>query len=342
MMDIEVGVFGATGYTGIELIGLLERHPHVNLHFATSEGMAGKNLRQSFRCAPDVTLVSAAEAPLGQVDYVFICLPHTHAAPIVARALHNGLGVIDLSADLRLDDPAIYEHWYGVAHPSPELLPVPYGLPEIARHEIMISRSVANPGCYATAILLGLIPLVRQNLVQSGGQIIIDAKSGVTGAGRKPQQHLLFTEVDGNLSPYNIGRNHRHLAEIEQLLAKEKAHVGKLVFSPHLLPIDRGILAAIYVPMTELALAEQAFHTMYDDEPFIDVLPPGELATLSHVVRTPRAVISLTPATESLLIVMVAIDNLLKGAASQAVQNFNLMAGLPETIGLLPIEEVMA
>ena len=249
--------------------------------------------------------------------------------------------MIDLSADLRIDDPAIFEHWYGVAHPAPGLLPVPYGLPEIARQEIKGASCVANPGCYATAVLLGLVPLVRHKLVLPEIPVIIDAKSGVTGAGRKPQQRLLFAEVEGNVSPYNIGRSHRHLAEIEQVLEKEGHHLGNLVFSPHLLPIERGILTAIYVPVTDIFPSEQAFRSMYEKEPFIEVLPQGELASLAHVVRTPRAVISLTPVTKSLMIVLVAIDNLLKGAASQAVQNFNLMAGLSETCALLPAKEMI-
>jgi N-acetyl-gamma-glutamyl-phosphate reductase len=335
-MTVSVGVFGATGYTGLELVRLLDKHPAAQIRFATSESSAGKSLRSSWPQAPDMPLITADDAPLDEVQAIFLCLPNTLSAPVAAKAAAQGTRVIDLSADLRLDDPAEYETWYKAPHPAPQLLPAPYGLPELGhRAEIARATYVANPGCYATAILLGLAPLVKADALLPNAPIIVDAKSGTTGAGRTPRQDTLFAEVHGNLSPYNIGRTHRHIPEIEQTLSKLGQEPGNLIFSPHLLPTDRGILASIYVQTHDAQAACSVIEAAYQAEPLIDVLLRGELATLAHAVRTPRAALSLTAVGEQMLIVMVAIDNLLKGAASQAVQNFNLMMGCPETDGLL-------
>ncbi|NLX10909.1 MAG: N-acetyl-gamma-glutamyl-phosphate reductase [Chloroflexi bacterium] len=333
-MGIDVGIYGATGYTGLELVRLLDGHPDARIRFVTSESSAGQSLRQSWPQAPDLPLVAAADAPLDQVQCVFLCLPHTLSAPIAAQALAQGVRVIDLSADLRLDDPAVYTEWYHVAHPAPDLLPVPYGLPELGRAALPGARVIASPGCYATAVLLATAPLVRCGLLVPGAPLIVDAKSGVSGAGRTPKQNMLFAEVHGNFSPYNIGRAHRHLAEIEQELDRAGQPYGTLIFSPHLLPTDRGILATVYAQVRAMDAVRAAFEDAYAGEPLVSVLPAGELATLGHVVRTPRAAISLTPASDDLLIVVSVLDNLLKGAASQAVQNFNLMWQMPETTGL--------
>lgn len=331
---MRVGVYGATGYTGIELVQLLARHPQVQLQFLTSEGSAGKTLRQSWPTAPDLPLVPAAEAPLAEIDSIFLCLPHTVSGKLAAQAAAQGVRVVDLSADLRLNDPAVYEQWYKLPHPAPDLLPVPYGLPELGRDALTGAACIANPGCYATAVLLATAPLVRHNLLIPGTPLIVDAKSGVSGAGRTAKQNLLFGEIHGNFSPYNIGRVHRHLPEIEQVLATQGSWGGPLIFSPHLLPTDRGILATVYAQVTDSGAAQQAITAAYQGEPLVRVLPPGELATLGHVVRTPHAALSLTPVDDHLLIVVSVLDNLLKGAASQAVQNFNLMWDLPETMGL--------
>lgn len=335
-MTVDVGVYGATGYTGLELVRLLEAHPDARIRFVTSESAAGTSLRASHPLAPDLPLVSAQDAPLDEAEVVFLCLPHTQSAPIAACALERGRRVVDLSADLRIDDPAIYERWYKVPHPAPDLLPMPYGLPELNRLRLLGAECVANPGCYATALLLATVPLARADLFVPGAPLIIDAKSGVTGAGRSAKQHLLFGEVQNNLSPYNIGRGHRHLAEVEQELARAGYDGAPPIFVPHLLPTDRGILAAVYAQVTDLDAAQDAIRRAYAGEPLVCVLPPGELATLAHVVRSPRAVLSLTPGDGNVLIIMSALDNLLKGAASQAVQNFNLMMSYPETAGLLP------
>lgn len=334
MESIKVGIFGGTGYTGWELFQLLSGHPEVEIQFVTSERLAGKSLKSSWIQAPDITLQSASDVDLDQVDCVFLCLPHTHSARVAARAKAANVSVIDLSADLRLNAPTDYETWYKVAHPAPELLPVIYGLPEHYREQIKTAKMVANPGCYATAMLLGLLPLAKCDALIEA-PIIVDAKSGTTGAGRKPKQNTLFSEVHGNFSPYNIGRAHRHIGEVEQQLAQVGLEKGHLIFSPHLLPTDRGILASIYTQVKDSQQAITAIQQAYEQEPLVNVLPQGELATLAHVVRTPLAALSVTAATENNLIIMVAIDNLLKGAASQAVQNFNLLFGFDETTALL-------
>jgi N-acetyl-gamma-glutamyl-phosphate reductase len=333
-MALRVGIYGATGYTGLELVRLLSGYPEIQIVFVTSESSAGQSLRQSGPLAPDLTLVASADAPLDEVDGVFLCLPHTRSAPLAAQALAQKVRVVDLSADLRIDDPAVYEQWYKVPHPAPELLPMPYGLPELGRERLKNAACIANPGCYATSVLLATVPLVRGGLLVDGAPLIVDAKSGVSGAGRTPKQNTLFCEVHGNFSPYNIGHTHRHLAEIEQVLAGVGHWSGPLIFSPHLLPTDRGILATVYAQVHDMDAALQAFADAYAGEPLVKVLPPGELATLAHVVRTPGAALSLTPTDGNVLIIVCVIDNLLKGAASQAVQNFNLMWDLPETTGL--------
>ncbi len=334
-MPISVGVYGATGYTGLELVRLLCQHPEAEVCFVTSESSAGSTLRDVWPLAPALPLISAKNAPLDTVQAVFLCLPNTQSAPIVCGALQCGAKVVDLSADLRLNDPAVYAQWYKSPHPAPDLLPAPYGLPEIGtRNQIARATHVANPGCYATAMLLALVPLAEGGLLDADAPIIVDAKSGVSGAGRTPKTHILFGEVHGNFSPYNIGRAHRHLPEVEQALAAHGVTPGRLIFSPHLLPTDRGILATVYVQISEVSQVRGVFEQAYRDEPLIEILPDGELATLAHVVRTPRAVLSVTPASDQLVIVVAAIDNLLKGAASQAVQNFNLMWDFPETTGL--------
>jgi N-acetyl-gamma-glutamyl-phosphate reductase len=335
-VGLRAGLFGATGYTGVELVKLLERHQEVEIVFATSENAAGCTLDRIFPAAPPLPLVAAAEAPLERVDVVFLCLPHATATPTAVRSLAAGPRVVDLSADFRLQDPATYAHWYGQVHAAPELLPeAVYGLTEWHREALTQARLVANPGCYATSILLALAPLLVAQA--AGGPIIADSKSGVSGAGRAPKQHTHFVEVSDNFRPYNIGRQHRHLAEMEQVMAAWSDPVPPLIFSPHLLPVPRGILSTIYVPpapgWTETAV-RRLYQEAYGQEPFVHLLPAGELASLAHVNYTNRCVLSLTGAGD-MLIVVSAIDNLLKGAAGQAVQNMNVMFGLTETAGLI-------
>ena len=335
---IEVGIYGATGYTGLELARLLSQHPQARVAFATSQTHAGAKLSDVFPNAPALPLILPDHARPGDVDAVFLCLPHHESAPAAEAALAAGARVIDLSGDLRLDSAAAYARWYGAEHPAPHLLPVPYGLPEINRPRLAKATCVANPGCYATAILLALYPLLKADALAPGAPIIADAKSGVSGAGRALKLTSHFVEVSENFSPYSIGRAHRHLAEMEQEMHRIGGAAGPLIFSPHLLPVNRGILATVYAQLDPNNAPAAAFLTlyqdMYRDEPFVHVLPAGQLATLRHAVHTNNCVISLTPVDDYTLIVVSVIDNLLKGAASQAVQNFNLMFGLSETCGL--------
>jgi N-acetyl-gamma-glutamyl-phosphate reductase len=330
---INVGVYGAAGYAGMDLAEILVKHPCVKLAFATSNTFTGDPVPVS-----DLRYIPSEAARLDDVDAVFLALPHKASAPVAAKALSAGVKVVDLSADLRLDTPEVYEKWYKTPHPHPELLPVPYGLPEINRHIIRDTRIVASPGCYPTTTLLGLYPLLKMKALESGTPIIVDAKSGVSGAGREPKQNTHFVEVFGNFSPYNPGRSHRHVGEIEQEIAKIGGFTGTLIFTPHLLPVDRGMMCSIYVTLNQTLSSDQAqglYEETYSQEPLVRVLPAGQQATLRHVVRTNTCAISLTPVNGRYLHITSVTDNLRKGASGQAVQNFNLMFGLPETAGLL-------
>jgi N-acetyl-gamma-glutamyl-phosphate reductase len=330
---LKVGVYGASGYAGQDLIEILSRHPHVEIRFGTSGTYAGEPIPGT-----GLVYIRPEDAVLNGLDVVFLALPHLASAPVAAAARARGLKVIDLSADLRLDTPEAFAHWYKHPHPHPELLPVPYGLPEINRERLRGADLVAAPGCYPTTTLLGLYPLLRAHALEDGAPIIVDAKSGVSGAGREPKPNTHFVEVFGNLSPYNPGRAHRHVGEIEQEIAKLNGAVGPLIFTPHLLPVDRGLMASIYVtlkPDFNSADAQALYEEIYSGEPLVRVLPAGQQATLKHVVRTNTGVISLTPVLPRCLHITSVTDNLRKGASSQAVQCFNLMCDLPETTGLM-------
>ncbi len=329
---IRVGIYGASGYAGQDVVELLARHRAVEIVFATSNTFAGDPVPGTglFYIPPD-------DAPMGDVDVVFLALPHKASAPFAAAALQAGLKVVDLSADLRMDTPESYEQWYKVAHPHPELLPTVYGLPEINRNEIRHAERVAVPGCYPTTTLLGLLPLLRAQAITPEAPVIVDAKSGVSGAGRKMKDNLHFVEVFGNLSPYSPGRTHRHVGEIEQEMAKFDFG-GQLIFVPHLLPVDRGLMASIYVTLSYPYTSDKvpALYTdSYADEQLVDVLPLGQQATLKHVVRKNNCTISLTLVDDYHLHITSVTDNLRKGAAGQAVQCFNLMYNIPETTALL-------
>ncbi len=336
---IRIGVFGATGYTGIETLTLLRRHPQAEVVFATSETYAGQSLRQVYPWAWEQPLLPGADAPLDGVDAVFCCLPHAAAMQTVRRAREAGARVIDLSADFRLSDPARYRHWYGVEHTAPHLLAeAVYGLTEIHRERLADASLVANPGCYPTGILLALYPLLREGLLHPDAPLIADSKSGVSGAGRKPSLRTHFVEVNENLSPYSIGRAHRHTAEMAQLIAALGGPAEQLLFSPHLVPVSRGMLSTVYVTLRRdlpAAAAQALFEQTYAASPLVRVLPPGELATFAHTRRTNFCALSVTPVSDRRLILCASLDNLGKGAAGQAVQNFNVMFGLAETTALL-------
>ncbi len=333
---IKVGIYGATGYTGYELVKLLGHHPAADIVFATSQSQAGKTLREVFPGAPALPLVAGEDAPLDKAGVVFLCLPHAAAAATAVVALEAGARVIDLSADFRLRDAATYAHWYAHDHPAPDLLAeAVYGLTEFVRPALPEARLVANAGCYPTSILLALRPLLTSDAPISG-PIIADSKSGVSGAGRAPSLTSHFVEVAGNFTPYKIGRAHRHLPEMEQAIGEWRSDAPPLIFSPHLLPVPRGILSTLYVTLGEDANVNELrdlYDAAYDDEPFINVLPAGQLASLAHVNHTNRCAIALTVSGRTLILTS-AIDNLIKGAAGQAIQNMNVMFGCPETYGL--------
>jgi N-acetyl-gamma-glutamyl-phosphate reductase len=332
---INAAVVGASGYTGVELVKLLDRHPAVEQTLATSESHEGISLQRIFPTAPAIELIPASAVTLSSVDVLFLCLPHGVAAPLAAQAVAAGVRVVDLSADFRISERATYEKWYATVHPAPELLAeAVYGLTEFSRDRLGTARLVANPGCYPTSILLALQPIIAAGATNT--TIIADAKSGVSGAGRAPRQHTHFVEVASNFSPYKIGRAHRHLPEMEQQLRRWQPSAPPLLFAPHLLPVPRGILSTIYVtldPGWDEERVRALYTARYSSEPFVHFLPAGDLPSLAHANYTNRCVLGLTFAGETLILTS-AIDNLLKGAAGQAVQNMNIMFGLDERTGL--------
>ncbi len=334
MQAIRVGVYGASGYAGGELLALLSKHPAAHLLFATSDSQAGKAVLDS-----DLQFVAHDDAQPQDVDAVFLALPHGASAEIARAALKTGAKVIDLSADFRMDSAAAWTEWCGTAHQQPDLLPVPYGLPEINRAEIHGKELVAVPGCYPTTTLLGVYPLLLAKALAPGFPVIVDAKSGASGAGRTPTAMTHLPELFANLVPYKTGRSHRHVGEMEQELHKLDCDVGPVLFTPHLLPIDRGLLASITVtlaPEFNASESQALYEETFDTEPMVRVLPAGDQATIGHVARRDGCVISLVPVLDRWLQITSVTDNLRKGAASQAVQNFNLMFGLAETAGLTP------
>ncbi|MCE2490899.1 MAG: N-acetyl-gamma-glutamyl-phosphate reductase [Anaerolineae bacterium] len=333
-MAIRAGVYGASGYAGGELVALLNKHPAARLVFATSGSQLGKAVPES-----DLQFIAHEDARPQNVEAVFLALPHGASAGIARAALEEGAKVIDLSADFRMNSEAAWREWYGTAHQQPDLLPVPYGLPEINRAQLHGTALVAVPGCYPTTTLLGLYPLLLAKALAPGLPIVVDAKSGASGAGRTPTSMTHLPELYANLVPYKTGRSHRHVGEIEQELHKLDDDIGPVLFTPHLLPIDRGLLASITVtlaPEFNAAESQALYEETFDTEPMVRVLPAGDQATIAHVARRDGCVISLVPVLDRWLQITSVTDNLRKGAASQAVQNFNLMFGLTETAGLTP------
>jgi N-acetyl-gamma-glutamyl-phosphate reductase len=317
-----VGVFGASGYAGRELCLLVERHPWLELSFATAHGQRGQTLRVRKR---DITFIATEDAPLENADLIFSALPHGASLEWVARAHGAGAKVVDLSSDLRPGHDAALE---GVSH-------VPYGLTELYRDEVRNAHIVANPGCYPTSILLALHPLIEQDLLEKGSTIPVSSASGVTGAGSTPRPDLLFAEITEDFRAYGVGNDHRHTLEMNAELRK-RGSANDLVFTPHLLPVARGILSTIVVRVTkDLDDPLAPWRNAFSNEPFIEL--SETTPSLNDVVRTNNVKISAVKAantTVPTLIVTSAIDNLVKGAAGQALQNANLMLGLDETLGL--------
>lgn len=331
--NIRTGILGASGYAGQNLVEILVQHPHVDMIFATSNSNAGQ-----FVPGTDLRYIPSEEVRFDQVDAVFLALPHKTSAPVAREALEQGKRVIDLSADLRFYKPEDYAKWYGVEHPHPELLPVPYGLPELHRDSIAQADAVGVPGCYPTATLLGLYPLLKVEGISLDSPIVVDAKSGISGAGRTLSNNTHFVEVYGDVIPYNAGRSHRHVGEMEQEIQRLMPAAPKLIFTPHLVPIDRGLMASIYLMLTYPDTSDRIhslYANVYADEPLVNVMPLGTQATFKNVQRRNHCDISITPVNEDFIHITSTLDNLRKGAASQAVQCFNLMYGFRETESLL-------
>jgi N-acetyl-gamma-glutamyl-phosphate reductase len=337
LAKLAIGIVGGTGYTGVELLRILARHPHAELRTITSRKEAGMPVAQMFpslRRVVDLAFSDPAQAPLAQCDVVFFATPHGVAMSQARALVAAGVRIVDLAADFRLKDVTQFERWYKMAHACPELLAESvYGLPEMNREAIRKARIVGNPGCYPTTVQLGFLPLVEAGVVDAS-RLIADSKSGLSGAGRKTDTHLLFAEAADNFSAYGLG-GHRHHPEIVQGLGGAAKGDVSVLFTPHLTPMIRGILSTLYAPLTRDADLQALFEQRYAGEPFVDVMPPGSAPDTRSVRASNMVRIAVgKPEGMGLARVIVVLDNLVKGAAGQAVQNMNLMCGLPEAAGL--------
>ncbi len=343
---LKVAVVGASGYTGVELLRLLYGHPEVAVTCITSEQSAGRPVADVFptlrgRYAQLLENLEPVRVA-GKADLIFTALPHKAAMEVVPTFLELGKRVVDLSADYRFSDAAVYEKWYE-PHMNPEnLKEAVYGLPEVRREKIAGARLVGNPGCYPTSVILGLMPLLKNGLIDPS-TIISDSKSGTSGAGRGAKVDNLYCEVNEGFKAYGVGGVHRHIPEIEQELSLLAGERITITFTPHLVPMDRGILSTIYARLTgnhSVADLVKLYAGFYGGEPFVRVLPAGNVPSTAHVRGSNFCDIGLSVDSRTgRVIVVSAIDNLVKGAAGQAVQNMNIMCGFPETMGLevLPI-----
>ena len=335
---IKAGIVGATGYTGQELLRLLIKHPQVSLQAITSRGEAGKPVASLFpnmRGHLEQNFVVPEPALLKSCDVVFFATPNGTAMTMVPELLESGVKVVDLSADFRIKDAALWSQWYGMEHACPELLDeAVYGLPELNREATRKARILANPGCYPTAVQLGFLPLVKNNLVDTD-RLIADCKSGVSGAGRKADIGILLCETSESMKAYSIN-GHRHLPEISQGLNTVSAKKVGLTFMPHLTPMIRGIQASLYATLINQNTDLQSlFEDFYKDEPFVDVLEQGLSPDTRSVRGTNKLQLAVCrPQGGDTVVVLAAEDNLVKGAAGQAVQNMNIMFGLTEIMGL--------
>jgi N-acetyl-gamma-glutamyl-phosphate reductase len=338
---IKAGIINVTGYAGMELARLLRFHPEIDLVGVTGRSSAGRQLDETFPHLDSMDLPIVAQDELEGVDVAFSALPHKASAEACVVALERGAKVVDISADFRLRDVAEYESWYNVQHPAPHFLEEAiYGLTETHRNDITGSRLVANPGCYPTGALLGLAPLVKEKLI--GPDVIVDSKSGVSGAGRALSLNVHFSEANENVSAYGL-TGHRHLPEITQELQETDPDIEwSVTFTPHLIPMTRGILSTIYlkprdnrIPISEDGQKKlrDLYRDFYADEPFVRVTddPPQTKQTLGSNMTQVYPVIDLRAGR---IVVITTLDNLVKGAAGQAIQNMNLMHGIPETEGL--------
>lgn len=334
---IKIGIVGGTGYTGVELLRLLALHPHAELIYITSRGEAGQPVSSMFpslRGYVDIVFSDPEKAALHSCDVVFFATPNGIAMQQTRALLDAGVRVIDLAADFRISDIGVWEKWYGMTHACPDLVSqAVYGLPEINRAEIANARLVANPGCYPTAVQLGFLPLLKAGVVDDK-HLIADAKSGVSGAGRKAETHILFAEAGDNFKAYGVA-GHRHLPEISQGLSRMTGESVGLTFVPHLIPLIRGIHATLYATLTQDVDLQSIFETQYKDERFVDVLPSGSHPETRSVRGSNQCRIAVhRPQNSDTVVVLSVIDNLVKGAAGQAVQNMNIMFGFSESAGL--------
>ena len=336
-------MLGASGYTGAELLRLLLRHPQVDIALLTADRRAGKTMASVFPQfspyqLPVLSAIDGADWPAFGLDLAFCALPHGTTQTVIADLLARAPAtkVVDLSADFRLADPAAYARWYGHAHQAPELQKeAVYGLSEIYREDIKAARLVANPGCYTTCAELALIPLLRARAIDPD-EIVVDAKSGMTGAGRAAREEMLFAEVSEGFHAYGVG-HHRHMSELDQEFSKAAGREVVVTFTPHLVPMNRGILSTIYV--RGVKTSPQDLHALllkaYAHEPFVHVLPYGATPQTRHVRGSNMTFIGVAAdRIAGRAIIGSALDNLTKGASGQAVQNMNLMLGFPETMGL--------
>ena len=339
----KIGILGASGYTGAELVRLLLRHPHVDIVLLTADRRAGKPMADVFPqfapfALPPLKALDEVDWPALGLDLVFCALPHGTTQKVITDLLARmpAIKVVDLSADFRIADPAAYAHWYGHAHAALELQKkAVYGLTEVYRAQIKSAQLVANPGCYTSCAELALIPLLQAKAIDPD-EIVIDAKSGMTGAGRAAREEMLFSEVSEGFHAYGVG-HHRHMAELDQEFSKAAGRAVTVTFTPHLVPMNRGILSTIYV--RGLKASPQDLHALlaksYADEPFVHVLPFGALPQTRHVRGSNMTFIGVAAdRIAGRAILGSALDNLTKGASGQAVQNMNLMLGFPETTGL--------
>ena len=332
---IEVGIVGGTGYTGAELLRLLADHPQVRVRVLTSRQEGGRTVAELFphlRGRVDLKFSVPDPVELAQCQAVFFATPHGTAMNLAPDVLKRGAKVLDLSADFRLRDAALFRRWYGIDHTSPDLLSkAVYGLPEVEREALRGASLVACPGCYPTAVQLALLPLLEGDWIDTDS-VIADCKSGVSGAGRELKATSLFSEAAESLKAYGL-EGHRHQPEIEQGLAKAAGRPVPITFVPHLVPMNRGIFATVYAKLKRDGDVQALFAKRYSAEPFMDVLPPGSAPETRSVRGANHCRIAVHVKGRQLVVLSV-IDNLVKGAAGQAVQCFNLMFGLPENTGL--------
>lgn len=339
---IKASIIGATGYTGVELVRILSQHPEVELKILTSRSYAEQSFDEVYPSSLGNCSLTLQEQNLSKIikesDAIFVALPHGYSASVVKEAANQGKKVIDLGADFRLKEASVYEKWYKAQHKAPELLKqAAYGLCEIHRDKISKADVVANPGCFPTGAILSLAPALKNHLIEPE-TIIIDSKSGVSGGGRKLVMTNHFGEVNENINPYGVA-SHRHTPEIEQEMMYLAGKEFNISFTPHLVPMTRGILTTAYAKLKDINIVEddvrEIYQEFYEEESFVHLLPSGKWPHTKWVYGSNSCLINLTIDNRTnRLIVCSVIDNLVKGASGQAVQNMNILFGLPETTGL--------